>query len=289
MNKGLILAAACAAFLIVGLQSAAGAGPGNVTCTEFFAGTAYDLTVPADNFCELSGATITHDLIVESNAGVGTHDGVTVGHDAIGQTNAEFDTTQLTIGQDLITQTGASLHLGKNTTIGRDLVASQPQTVQTGDACVVECESGAVKVGRDLVVNGSPAGRFVFHDICDTTVGRDLRMTGTVVNFGFTIGDTGPLEGCDGSQGNTIGHDLVVTGNSALSNDFFGPSSMDVDDNSVGHDLILSGNTAVPGGYLEVSDNSVGHDAICTDNSPALSKDDPDDGPNLAGHNNSCG
>jgi len=286
MKKGLVLAAACAAFLIVGLQSAAGAGgPGNVTCTDFFAGTAYDLTVPADNFCELSGATITHDLIVESNAAVGAHDGVTVGHDAIGQTNAEFDTTQLTIGQDLITQTGASLHLGKNTTIGRDLVASQAGTVQTGDACVVECESGPVKVGRDVSINGSPALPFVFDGICDMTVGRDFRMTGRSVTLGFSIGDE---EACAGKPPVTVGHDLVVTGNSALSG-FFGPSSLDVGNNSVGHDLIFSGNTAVTGGYLEVSDNMVGHDAICTDNSPALSKDDPNDGPNLAGHNNSCG
>jgi hypothetical protein len=65
-------------------------------------------------------------------------------------------------------------------------------------------------------------------------------MTDTVVDFGFTIGDTGPNEGCDGSQGNTIGHDLVVTGNSALSNDFFGPSSIDVDDNNVAHDLVFT-------------------------------------------------
>src|SRR5438874_5613040 len=126
MKKGLVLAAACAAFLIVRLQSAAGAGPGSVTCTDFFAGTAYNLTVTADNFCQLSGSTITHDLIVESNAGVGTHDGVTVGHDAIGQTNAEFDTTQLPIGQDLAMATAASLHPGKDQTLGRDLVVCQP-------------------------------------------------------------------------------------------------------------------------------------------------------------------
>ena len=112
-------------------------------------------------------------------------------------------------------------------------------------------------------------------------------MTGRSVTLGFSIGDEEACAG-NGEPPVTVGHDLVVTGNSALSG-FFGPSSLDVGNNSVGHDLIFSGNTAVPGGYLEVSDNSVGHDAICTDNSPALSKDDPDDGPNLAGHNNSCG
>ena len=293
MNKGLVLAAACAALLILGLQSAAAAGPGNVTCTDFFAGTAHDLTVPADNFCDLSGATITHDLIVESNAGVGAHDGVTVGDDAIGQTNSEFDATQLTIGQDLIT-TGANLFLA-NTTIGRDLVASQSHTVQTGTACVDECESGPVKVGRDVAISGSPAPHAFAHDLCDTTVGHDMRVTDVTVFFGFTIGDIGPDEGCSPGAGNrgvsnTIGHDLVVTGNTALTNPFFGPSGMDVDDNRVGHDLVFSGNTADPGGgTLEVANNRVGHDAICAANSLSLSKDGPDDGPNLAGHNNSCG
>ena len=68
MKKSFVLAAVCAALLVVGLQSAA-AAPGNVSCTDFFAGTAYDLTVPADNFCEFAGATITHDLIIGSDAG----------------------------------------------------------------------------------------------------------------------------------------------------------------------------------------------------------------------------
>jgi hypothetical protein len=113
------------------------------------------------------------------------------------------------------------------------------------------------------------------------TVGRDFRMTGRSVTLGFSIGDEEACAG-NGSPPITVGHDLVVTGNSALSG-FFSPSSLDVGNNSVGHDLIFSGNTAVPGGYLAVSDNSVGHDAICAANSPALSKDDPGDGPNLAG------
>ena len=279
MKTGLVLAAACAALFIVGLQSAAGAGPGNVTCTDSFAGTAYDLTVPADSDCELSGATIMHDLIEEPNAGVFAHDGVTVGHDAIMQARADIEASDTTIGRDLVAGERTSVHVDGGVVIGRDLAATKPGTVQVGSA----------RVGRDLVINGSPAGPFVFHDICDTTVGRDFRMTDTVVDFGFTIGDTGANEGCDGSQGNTIGHDLVVTGNSALSNDFFGPSSIDVDDNNVAHDLVFSDNTAVPGGYLEVANNSVGHDAICAANSPDLSKDGPDDGQNLAGHNNSCG
>jgi hypothetical protein len=283
MRNGLGLVAACAAFLLVGSESAA-AAPGNVTCRDVFAATAYELTVPADNFCELAGATITHDLIIESDAGVFAHGGVRVGHDAIEQANDAFlEATHTTVGHDVITQTGASLHLG-NTTIGRDLIASKPGTVQTGEA---GGESGPVKVGRDLVISGSPSLPFVFDGICDLTVGRDLRMTARSVTLGFSIGDEEACAG-NGEPPVTVGHDLVVTGNSALSG-FFGPSSLDVGDNRVGHDLIFSGNTAVPGGYLEVSDNRVGHDAICTDNSSALSSDDLGDGSNIAGGTNTCG
>jgi len=38
-----------------------------------------------------------------------------------------------------------------------------------------------------------------------------------------------------------------------------------------------------------VSDNSAGHDARCSGNNPPPSKDGPEDGPNHAGHTNTCG
>jgi hypothetical protein len=58
-------------------------------------------------------------------------------------------------------------------------------------------------------------------------------MTHRSVTLGFSIGDE---EACAGNDSPPI---------------------------TVGHDLVVTGNTAVPGGYLEVSDNRVGHDAIC--------------------------
>ena len=78
--------------------------------------------------------------------------------------------------------------------------------------------------------------------------------------------------------------DLVVTGNHALSG-FFGPSSINVSDNHVGRDLVFSNNTAVPGGDLEVSRNIVARDATCVANNPAVTVN----GPNVAGHSNTCG
>jgi hypothetical protein len=287
-KRGLVLASVCAAFLLVGLQSAA-ATPANVTCTDVFSGTTFDLTVPADNFCELAGATITHDLIIGSDAGAFAHDGVTVDHDATLQKSAGLEATHIAIGHDVIAEFGSGLLLG-DATIGHDLAASQPGSIQIGQA---GGSPGPVEVGHDFVISGSPPHAFA-HDICDTTVGHNLRMTGVTVLFGFTIGDTGPDEGCSPAAGNrgvsnTIGHDLVVSGNTALTNAFFGPSGMEVDDNSVGHNLVFSGNTADPGGLLEVADNRVGHDAICAANSLLLGTDGPDDGPNLAGHDNGCG
>lgn len=191
------------------------------------------------------------------------------------------------IGHDLVGTTNDSFHL-ERTTIDTDLVAFQPGTVQTGQIGP-DTPGGPVHVGRDLVIQGTPPDNdFVFDGMCDLTVGRDLRMIDRSVTLGVGFGDqSGGKEVCSARQSNTIGHDLVFTGNSALSG-FFGPSSIEVGNNRVGHDLIFTGNTAVPGGFLEVSDNVVGHDAICANNSPAPSGDDSSDGPNTVGHTNTC-
>jgi hypothetical protein len=69
---------------------------------------------------------------------------------------------------------------------------------------------------------------------------------------------------------------------------------VDVGNNSVGHDLNVSNNAASTAtgdtGDVGVDDNAVSHDATCAGNSPALSKDGPEDGPNHVGHKNTgCG
>ncbi len=125
----------------------------------------------------------------------------------------------------------------------------------------------------------------VFDGMCNLIVGHDLRVQNREVTLGIGLGN---ICAGNGEPANTVGHDLVVTGNSALAG-FFGPSSIEVGANRVGHDLVFSHNTAVtPGGFLSVADNTVGHDAVCTANDPAPTKQ-PGDGPNLAGHSNSCG
>jgi hypothetical protein len=128
-----------------------------------------------------------------------------------------------------------------------------------------------VRVERDLVIQGTPPDNdFVFDGLFRLTVDRNLQITGRSVTLGFTVG------------GDTVGRDLVVTNDSALSG-FFGPSFLVVSENSVGRDLIFTGNTAVPGGGLVVSHNVVRRDAICAENDPA-----PTDG-NVVGRTNTCG
>ncbi len=306
MKRLLIAAAAGAACLILPFQGSA-AAPGDVTCsqeTNVFTGTARDLIVPEGGYCKVSGATITRDLILRSGAGADVS-GTTVGHDFLigpgDESGAGIEDTTIghdlvigpgeesgadiagtTIGHDLVAGRGNGLHI-ERTTIAHDLLATQPQTVQTGRVGR-NTPGGPVHVGHDFAIDGAPDLPFVFDGICSMIVDHDLRVTNRAVTLGFGIGDN-----CAAQEKavNTIGHDLIVTGNTALVG-FFGPSALEVGGNQVGHDLVFGGNTAAPGGFLEVADNVVGHDAICAANSPAPGKD-ATDGPNVAAHSNSCG
>src|SRR5436190_7328950 len=132
----LLFVAGSAAFLVVGLSNGA-ATPTTVTCTDAFSGTAFNVVVPDDNFCVLSGATIIHDVIIGTDAGAGAGNlageaGLTVGHDVTLQHDSEVDFGATVIGHDLIGTTNDGFHL-ERTTIRNDLLAFQPGTVQTGD------------------------------------------------------------------------------------------------------------------------------------------------------------
>ena len=283
-RHSLVLAAACAAFLVVPFQGSA-AAPGDVICSQdtfVFTGTARDLIVPEGGGCDVLGATITRDLILRPQAGAFAFE-TTIARDVIVGTDSEIYVVETEIGHDLLGLTASKLRL-EQATIGRDLVAQEPQTVQTGHVAP-ETLGGPVRVGRNVLINGSPEGfPFVYDGICELTVGRDFTFASRAVTLGSGIGDNCARNGLDA---NTIGHDLIVTDNSALVG-FFGPSSLEVGNNRVGHDLVFSRNTAAPGGVLEVSDNVVGHDAICASNNPAVLQA-PGAGPNFAGHANSCG
>jgi hypothetical protein len=268
MRRLVLLVAVCAAPLTFGISSA-GAGTATVACTDAFSGTAYDVVVPDDNFCDLTGATVTHDVMIGVDAGAGSDNGLGVGHDVTLQQDSEVDLGGAVIGHDLIAATNGSLHL-ERTTIRGDLIAFQPGTVQTGQIGP-DTPGGPVHVEHDLVIQGTPPdNEFVFDGLSQLSVDRDLRIGGRSVTLGFTVG------------GDTIGRDLVITDDAALSG-FFGPSSLNIVGNTIGRDLIFTGNTAVSGGALVVSHNVIGRDAICAANNPT-----PTDG-NTVARTNTCG
>jgi len=273
------LAALSAGILLFGIQSAA-AGNGDVTCTDAFAGTAANVIVPHDNGCDLSGATVTHDVIVEHDAGLLAY-GLTVGRDIRLAYGDYLELGVTTVGRDINLGTGGEAHL-ERTTIGGSFDALAPTTVQTGSNGP-DTAAGPVRIARDLTIKGTPDEDFVFDGLCSLNVGHDVRIVDRAVTFGIGFGDN-----CFGRQPNTVGHDLVLTHDTAEIG-FFGPSVIEVGNNTVGHDLVFTHNTAAPGGYLEVSDNQVAGNAICEANSPAVGSPEPSDGPNIVGGKNTCG
>jgi hypothetical protein len=324
MKRGHVLLAAVAAFttcLCVPLSGAASTAP-DVVCsqvTNTFTGTAHDLIVPTGGYCAVTGATITHDLIQQDHAGADLS-GTSVGHDIRFQNDAGAGIESSTVGHDIVAagdESGAGifdttvghdvLALGEDSgfdiagatvghdvrllgladalhaerlTIGHDFFASKPQTVQTGQVDR-DTPGGPVNVGHDFAIDGSPDLPFVFDGICDVDVVHDFSVTNRAVTLGFGIGN---ICARNGQPANTVGRDMIITGNTALVG-FFGPSALIVGDNHVGRDLVFSNNTAVGGGRLEVSRNVIGRDASCAGNNPAVTVG----GPNTAGHSNTCG
>ncbi|MFL5928924.1 MAG: hypothetical protein ACJ77E_18495 [Gaiellaceae bacterium] len=315
------LAAVVATSLLVPLAGTA-AGPADVTCpqdTMQFTGTAHDLTVPAGGFCQITGATITHDLIQEANAGadilnasVGhdvvfqdeagagftnssvAHDVVaagfgsgadfsrsTIGHDFLGLGEASgTDLSNTTVGHDVrLLGAGGGAHM-ELTKIGHDFFASSPESIQSGRNGP-SSPGGTVVVGHDFTIVGSPDSDFVFDGLCNLNVGRDVAITDRTVNLGIGLGS---ICAGNGEPANTVGRDLILTNDHAVSG-FFGPSSINVGANHVGRDLVFTGNTAAPGGKLNVSGNVIGRDATCTGNDPAVTVDTP----NVAARSNTCG
>jgi hypothetical protein len=197
-----------------------------------------------------------------------------------------------TITHDVIVEENGFLN-AESTTIGHDLIATKPSAVGTGDANDVV---GPVSIGHDVIVRGGLTDQLGNHTCCvdfaDTTVGHDLRLTGLLVDFEIGVG-LGPDPTF---EGNTIGHDLVVSGNTTGICCGFGPIL--VGGNKVGHDVRVTDNTTAGGdfGFISVFQNQIGHDAICSGNSPAVTRNTQGQldflgrsvGPNEVKHDDSC-
>jgi len=301
MKRLMVFGATVAACLVVPL-AASPAPPAPTVCpqdTQEFSGAATTLIVPAGGYCAITNATITQDLILQDEAGADLSQ-VAIGRDMIGgeDAGAGIDDTTIRgnlslrggdggadlggvrIGHDYLLAGGAGTHM-ERTTIGHDFVATQPSTVQTGKIAP-DSPGGPVNVGHDVVITGSPADNpFVFDGMCDLHVGHDMSVTNRSVTLGFGIAPSG----CqfNNEPGNTIAHDFVVTGNTAVASRF--GSSLYISDDRVGHDLVFANNTGNDPGTLVVTGNVVGHDLLCFGNSQPVTVFDA----NTAGHRNTCG
>jgi hypothetical protein len=278
--------AAIAACLLVPLAGSA-AEPPDVVCpqdTFLFTGTARDLIVPENGFCEVTGATITHNVIQRDFAGAEISE-TSVGNDIVFADFAGADISKTTIGHDIVaagTDSGAGI---TDSSIGHDFVGQGEEsgadilrTTIGNDMQLLGLGGGthleSVTIGHDLFASKP-------HGLCNLSVGRDLRITDRTINLGISVGGHCVA---NGQSADTIGRDLVVTGNHAVSG-VFGPSSINVSENHVGRDLVFSNNTAIPGGDLGVSGNVVGRDATCAANNPAVTVN----APNVAARSNTCG
>jgi len=139
-------------------------------------------------------------------------------------------------GKDVVVPSGATCVLAGGTTITHDLTVSPGGTlidpaVTVGHDLVAHGPAGISihgdSIGHDLRVDGLTGAAGVLNQICSTTVGHDLVITGGLASAGsFGVGGGCP----DG--GNTVGHDLVVAGNA---------NPVALAGNSVGHDLRVQG------------------------------------------------
>jgi hypothetical protein len=296
MKKVLVVLACCGAVAAAGSQGAAAGSDGTIVCdqnTQTFNGTTTNLIVPIGGYCGIDHATISGNLVVQNGAGTDLRDS-SVGYDMTLGNDAGATLGNSSVGHDV--KVGFNGFFGSGpATIGHDLIATHPGSIQiSGTGPPPDGTSGRTTVGHDVIINGSPGpqdpGNFIFDSLCNLAVGNDLVMENRWVTLGFTIGDSTPLSACTDTadQPVTVGHDLVVTNDTALAG-FFGPSSLEVGNVQVGHDATFSGNTGLDGSFLEFNDNTIAGNATCSRNSPAITGGIAADGPNLVGgSNNGC-
>jgi hypothetical protein len=145
----------------------------------------------------------------------------------LGPGETSCDGTFSGTGKDVSVPSGATCILTRGTTVTHDLA------VEPGGTLI----ASGVTVGHDLRAS-NPAGIAISGD----RVGHDLRINGI---RGSATG------GRNYVSGTIVGHDMAVQGG------LFSASPFAVGRNSVGHDLVVTGNQNT----VTVAGNSVGHDA----------------------------
>jgi hypothetical protein len=270
-KRVLVVLACCGAFLAGGSQGAAAGSDGTTVCdqnTQTFSGTTANLIVPIGGYCAIDHATITENLVVQNGAGTDVTNS-TIGYDETLGNDSGATLGNSSVGHDVKVGFNGFFAAG-HATIGHDLVATHPDSIQTGSTGPPpDGITGPVTVGHDFMLNGSPGppnpDDFVFDGLCGLRISNDLSITNRWVTLGIGLGGQCASNGL---EPDSVGHDLIVTGNSALTG-FFGPSNLAVVGVTVGNDLIVTRNSAA--GVVQVAANIVGHDATCLNNNPPAS------------------
>jgi hypothetical protein len=197
-------------------------GRGPTTCLGLVTGANLpgNVEAPAGS-CRLVDSTVGHDLTVDSGASV-VLEGSSVGHD--------------------MNSSGGAVSLAPDSS-GAPSSVDHDLDVDHAPALAI---NGA-RVGRDLHIEALPPSPIVTDLVCSTDVGRDLTVEDNSATM--WIGDS---RICGPDQGNTVGHDLVVTDNAA-------PPAVP---SSAGLDL--------PDVGVFVSSEVVGHNLVCGNNQPAV-------------------
>jgi hypothetical protein len=237
--KHLLLLIAVGAACLVVAQGAT-AGSSTVQCSGTFSGTAKDLVVTGANvFCNLDGATITHDVIVGEEAFL-TAANTTIGHDLVGSKPGGIITG--------FTEDG-----GGPVSVGHDVLISEPLTDQYGfHSCCPDLND--LTVGHDLRITNLLVDFEI--DVRNDKVGHDLVVSGnsTGICCGF-----GPIDVGDDS----VGHDLVVTDNTTAGGDF---GWISVFENTVRHDATCASNSPTAGrdspGQIDFLGRTVGPNLV---------------------------
>lgn len=244
---------------------ALGAGSASAALTTYCDGEAAGVTVPGDlvvaknTSCVLTDVTIEGEVRVQSGGDLLVTD-TSVGERVVVQADGYFDGTGAEIGGNVVSQGGYGVYLDASTVggsyVGRAGEDAEPflysyDTAIDGRVTVAQglVHLQTVTVGGHLTSENS-----LYTDILDSTISRDLTVTGAAEgtalcgsevdgaatytgNAGVQIGTGGALIDCE--DANYLGGDLSIWDST---------DGVDVTDNIIRGDLAGSGNDPAPTG-----------------------------------------
>ena len=244
---------------------ALGAGSASAALTTYCDGDAADVTVPGDlvvaagDACMLTGVTIEGEVRVQAGADLLTT-GTTIAERVVVQADAYFDAVSTEVGGNVISNGGYGVYLDESTVDGsyqgRAGEGAEPFLYSYDSAIEGRLNAAQGLVHLETVTVGGhvTSENTLYTDIIDSTLSRDLTLTGNTEgvavcasevdgavtatgNTGVQLGTGGGIIGCE--DGNYFGSDVTVSDSTG---------GVDVSGNIVRGDLSGEGNDPAPTG-----------------------------------------